>query len=172
MPFFIFNVCYTRTSLFRPANVKLVDKSIKLEPDKCETCRQQRIQCSRLLIRSSLRSFTSKYKNFQIRRLCAQQNNEQGLHSWNLACFKHPEHPAFKGLELLHIKYLSLHFDTPKGESAYRTWLIHAKHNLEGDEFRKEFELLESLRNRDLNDYERTLSEAKYLSNHPRSHER
>lgn len=159
-----------RTSLFSLANAKLVDIGIKLELQKCESCRQQKIQCSRFLIRSTARKLTSKYKKFTVRRLCAQQKNEQGLGGWNLACFRQPEHPGFKRLELLSIKYLSLHFDTPDRESENMTWLRHANLNVEGDEFRKEFELLESLRNRDLNDYERTLNGTKYLSNHPRPH--
>ena len=45
-----------------------------------------------------------------------------------------------------------------------RLWLF-----LEGDEFRREFELLENVRNSNLNDYKRTLNGTKYLSNHPGS---
>ncbi|CAF9934762.1 MAG: hypothetical protein ALECFALPRED_006079 [Alectoria fallacina] len=89
-----------------------------------------------------------------IRKFCAEQENEQGLRSWNLGCFRYPEHPDFKKLELLRIKYLSLHFDTPDKR----------------DEFCKEFSKLETLRNVDLNGYERTLKETKFLSNNPRSH--
>ncbi|KAL2053741.1 hypothetical protein ABVK25_006046 [Lepraria finkii] len=80
---------------------------------------------------------------------------KKGLASWDLACFRHPEHPGFKDLEKLSkIKYMSLHFETLDKR----------------DEFCKEFELLENLRNRDLNDYEGTLKERKYLANNIRQH--
>ena len=45
-----------------------------------------------------------------------------------------------------------------------------AKAHAEKEEFCKEFDLLENLRNRDLNDYKRTLQETKYQSNNFRSH--
>lgn len=128
-----------------------LDRSIKLEQQQCQRCRKEKTQCSRILIRSTSKKFSSK---FTVRRLCAQQKNEQGLDSWNLGCFRYPEHPGFKSLELLSAKYLSLHFDTPD----------------KMDEFCREVEALENLRNIDLNDYERALDGRKYLSNHPRLH--
>ena len=99
-------------SLFHPADLMLVDESIKIEPQDCERCRQLKTQCSRLLIRRTSKKRISKFSKFTIRRLCTQQKNEQGLNSWNLGYFRHPEHPRFKHLEQLSIKYLSLHFDT------------------------------------------------------------
>ena len=98
------------------ADVKSVDRGIRLEHQPCESCRKQRSQCSRILIRSTAKKFTSITSKFTIRRLCAQQKNEQGLDGWNLGCFRYPEHPEFKNLELLSIKYLSLHFETLDSE--------------------------------------------------------
>ena len=92
------------------ANVKIVDKSIFLEQQSCVSCRSQKTECSRILIKS-------KAKNFGIRRLCAEREKVQGLASWNLGCFRYPEHPGFKKLEVLsNVKYLSLHFDTVESE--------------------------------------------------------
>ena len=90
----------------------LVDEKIKLEPQPCERCRQQKTPCYRYLIRSTSKSLVSKFPKLTIRRLCAQHKDERGLNSWNLGCFRYPEHPEFKNLEVLSIKYLSLHFDT------------------------------------------------------------
>ena len=83
-----------------------VDSSISAKPQTCVKCKDQNKTCSRILIQSSSRKW-----NF--RRLSAQLENEQGLASWDLACFRYPEHPAFQNLEqLTKVKYMSLHFET------------------------------------------------------------
>lgn len=97
------------TSLFHDAKVSLVERGLFLKPQLCQNCRTQKRPCSRILIQSHSKKFT-------IRKLSAEQENEQGLRGWNLGCFRYPEHPGFKKLELLKIKYLSLHFDTLDGE--------------------------------------------------------
>ena len=59
----------------------------------------------------------SSSKNWKFRKLSAQLENEQGLYSWDLACFRYPEHPAFRNLEqVTGVKYLILDFETMDGE--------------------------------------------------------
>ena len=79
-------------------------------PQTCSECQDQNKTCSGVLIQSS-----SKEWNF--RKLSAQLDKEQGLDSWDLACFRYPEHPAFQDLEqVTGVKYMSLHFETTDGE--------------------------------------------------------
>lgn len=97
------------TSLFLPAKVTLVERSLFLKQESCPNCRTQKRPCSRILIQSHS-------KKFCIRKLSAEQEKEQGLRGWNLGCFRYPGHPGFKKLPVLKIKYLSLHFDTLDSE--------------------------------------------------------
>ena len=54
---------------------------------------------------------------WSFRRLSAKLENEQGLYSWDLACFRYPEHPAFQHLEQLSgVEYMDLHFETIDSE--------------------------------------------------------
>ena len=62
-----------------------------------------------------------------VRKLIAQQEGHQGLHTWNLGCFRYPEHPDFKKLETLKVKYLSLHFDTPDRKWGCKIWKRRAE---------------------------------------------
>ena len=81
-----------------------MDSSIYVKP------LTQKKTCSRVLIES-------RSKEWKFRRLSAQLENERGLYSWDLACFRYPEHPAFQELEqLTKVKYIVLNFETVNSE--------------------------------------------------------
>ena len=87
-----------------------VDSKIEVKKQGCGSCRNKKTSCSRILI-------SSKSKKLIIRRLWARHDHEKGLESWDLACFRYPEHPNFKDLEVLRkAKYLSVHFTTLPGK--------------------------------------------------------
>ena len=87
----------------------LVEEYIYLEKQSCVECVNRHRECSRILIKSSRR--------LSLKKLCAEQESDQGLNSWDLACFRHPGHPRFEKLETLNrIKYLSLHFADQKSQ--------------------------------------------------------
>ena len=53
-----------------------------------------------------------------VRRLSAQDKNEQGLHSWDLAPFRLPRHPKYRDLDVVSkVKYICLDFPTVEGQS-------------------------------------------------------
>ena len=83
-----------------------VDSKLEFKKQDCEPCRSQRNSCSRILIRN-------KSRKLVIRRLYPKHDHENGLESWDLACFRYPPHPNFENLEeLSRVKYLSMHFET------------------------------------------------------------
>ena len=87
----------------------IVEEYIYLEKQSCVECVNRHRECSRILIKSS--------RKLSIKKLCAEQESDQGLNSWDLACFRHPGHPRFEKLETLKgIKYLSLHFVDQKSQ--------------------------------------------------------
>ena len=90
-------------------NLEPVDRNVRLEKQWCSNCRNAKESCSRILLKSNSNKFV-------LRRLCAEQEEEQGLLSWDLARFKYPAHPDLKKSELVHIQYLSLHFESIEGE--------------------------------------------------------
>ena len=66
----------------------------------------QKKTCSSVVIES-------RSKKLNRLRLSAHQQNEQGLNSWDLACFRYPEHPAFQQLvQLTKVTYMILDFET------------------------------------------------------------
>ncbi|KAL8719955.1 MAG: hypothetical protein Q9225_003103 [Loekoesia sp. 1 TL-2023] len=65
-------------------------------------------------------------KILSFRRLRAEQNSEQGLNSWDLAFFRHPEHPRFRDLEkLCKVKYMSLHFVDQESQCLTLAFFYH-----------------------------------------------
>ena len=123
-----------------------LERNVSIKPELCQ-CRNPKKACRRVILGGT----AGVSKNLDIRRHRAEQEAEQGLFSWDLARFRWPQHSEFKKLEVINKKYICLDFPTMS----------------EKDQFLLELNALERLRNLDLNSYDRSLREKKYLANNP-----
>ncbi|KAL8717384.1 MAG: hypothetical protein Q9225_005365 [Loekoesia sp. 1 TL-2023] len=111
-------------------------RDVVVDQNKCN-CRSEREPCSTTVIRNV-------HKGLKIRRYCARESSDQGLATWDLAVFRHPQHPKFNGVEILaKVKYLRLDF-------------LSAALN---SEFQAELSALEKIRGLDLKLYNKALVE-------------
>lgn len=62
----------------------------------------------------------SKKKKIKLRKHCASEPGEQGLHSWDLARFRMPRHPKYKEIEVVDKEYLCLDFQTIAAKAEFR----------------------------------------------------
>ena len=59
----------------------------------------------------------SKKKPFKVQRFCAENEDGQGLHKWDLGIFRHPTHPNFRNLKSIEkMSYIDLDFGSLESE--------------------------------------------------------
>ena len=115
---------------------------IIIDIEKCD-CRNDKKPCSATIVRNAKKK-NLKRQNLKLRRHSAQGPDDQGLTTWDLAIFRHPQHPQFKNLEILaSVKYLRLDFSS----------------TTENRRFQIELKELQKVRDLDLRAYNKALDE-------------
>ncbi|KAL8663324.1 MAG: hypothetical protein Q9202_003960 [Teloschistes flavicans] len=111
-----------------------LDDNVMIDRKQCD-CRSGKKPCAITIITGT--------KGWKVRKYSAGEvGDQQGLATWDLAVFRHPEHPKFKTMEVLSkVKYLRLSFASPALN----------------EEFQKELKDLEGVRIQDLRAYNEAL---------------
>ena len=89
-----------------------LDPDIYVNPKGCDCRKHPKNECPVVFLKS-------KAKYLKIRRFYSQHDSENGLDTWDLACFRMPRHPQFAKVEVVpKVKHLRLEFLNVEGERA------------------------------------------------------
>ena len=98
-----------------------------------------------------------------VQRFTAEQDNERGLFSWDLALFRRPRHPGLKDVNTVEkMKTLDLAFSSLEGKQnpfLHVALSSHSRPCIAKNEFLKELAELENVRTIEHNEYDKHFQE-------------
>ena len=97
-----------------------VDQDISLKPELCQ-CKNPRKSCRRVILGGT----PGISKAIDLRKHRADQEEERGLYTWDLARFRHPQHAEYRDLEQIRKKYICLDFPSEIGTIECTPFLYH-----------------------------------------------